>query len=209
MWHSLTPRPTRPALVLLLCLLALLTAACDSSASTSGGPIPRPTATSVPATATTAPGSATATPSGILVKVFFSKHPETDNNPVAVFPVNRVSPDTGVIKYAITQLIAGPTASEKASGYYTPLTAALTGASNCGGPDFQVARDVRGTTPEVGTVTLRFCRTVSLAGDLTGSVIAAEITQTILQFPNNTKVVILTKDGSCFNDLSGRNNCLS
>jgi hypothetical protein len=210
MRHPLTPRLTHPALVLLACLLALLTAACDSSASTSGGPTPRPaTATNAPATATTAPGSATATPAGILVKVFFSKHPETDNNPVAVFPVNRVSPDTGVIKFAITQLIAGPTASEKASGYYTPLTAALTGLSNCGGPDFQVARDVRGTTPEVGTVTLRFCRTVSLAGDLTGGVIAAEITQIILQFPNNTKVVILTKDGGCFNDLSGRNNCLS
>ena len=72
MWHPLTPRPTRPALVLLLCLLALLTAACDSSASTNGGPAPRPaTATSAPATATTAPGSATATPTGILVKVFF------------------------------------------------------------------------------------------------------------------------------------------
>jgi hypothetical protein len=210
MRHPLTPRLTHPTLVLLACLLALLTAACDSSASTSAGPTPRPaTATSVPATMTTAPGSATATPAGILVKVFFSKHPETDNNPVAVFPVNRVSPDTGVIKFAITQLIVGPTASEKASGYYTPLTAALTGASTCGGPDFQVARDVRGTTPEVGTVTLRFCRTVSLSGDLTGGVIAAEITQTILQFPNNTKVVILTKDGGCFNDLSGRNNCLS
>ncbi len=204
------PRPTRPALVLLVGPLALLTAACESSASTSGGPTPRrATATTAPATATTAPTSATATPTGIPVKVFFSKHPETDSNPVAVFPVNRVSPDTGVIKFAITQLIAGPTASEQAAGYYTPLTAALTGASNCGGPDFQVTRDVRGTTPEIGTVTLRFCRTVSLSGDLTGGVIAAEITQTILQFPNNTKVVILTRDGACFNDLSGRNNCLS
>lgn len=208
MRHPLASRPAHLALVLLACLLALLTAACDSSASTSGGPTPRP-ATSVPATAIATPASATATPTGILVKVFFSKHPETDNNPVAVFPVNRVSPDTGVIKYAITQLIAGPTASETASGYYTPLTAALTGPSNCGGPDFQVARDVRGSTPEIGTVTLRFCRIVSLSGDLTGGVIAAEITQTILQFPNNTKVVILTKDGGCFNDLSGRNNCLS
>lgn len=206
----LTPRPTRSALVLLVGLLALLTAACESSASTSGGPTPRPaTATTAPATATTAPTSATATPAGIPVKVYFSKHPETDSNPVAVFPVNRVSPDTGVIKFAITQLIAGPTASERTAGYYTPLTTALTGASTCGGPDFQVTRDVRGTTPEVGTVTLRFCRTVSLSGDLTGGVIAAEITQTILQFPNNTKVVILTKDGGCFNDLSGRNNCLS
>lgn len=210
MRSRLSPCLTRLTLVLLICLLALLTAACDSSASTSGGPTTRPaTATRATATATTASASATATPAGVPVKVFFSKHPETDSNPVAVFPVNRVSPDTGVIRYAITQLIAGPTASEKSSGYYTPLTAALTGASNCGGPDFQVARDVRGATPEVGTVTLRFCRTVSLSGDLTGGVIAAEITQTILQFPNNAKVVILTKDGGCFNDLSGRNNCLS
>lgn len=161
-----------------------------------------PTATSAAtATATTAPGGGGGGTSGYPVQVYFSKHPESDANPSTVVPVSRTSPDLGVATYAVKQLLAGPTASEAAAGYYTELPASLSGPSTCGGPDFQIT--ISGTTS-----TLRFCRATSLAGDLTGARIQAQITKTLLQFPNVNKAVILNKDGNCFNDLSGMNACL-
>jgi hypothetical protein len=54
---------------------------------------------------------------------------------------------------------------------------------------------------------LRFCRTVSLPGDLSGGRIAAQVNSTLTQFSTIKKVQILEKDGHCFDDLSGQNNC--
>jgi hypothetical protein len=189
-----------------MALVALIVAGCSSSSGT--GSTPTATSTVPAVTATTAPATTTATPGGYPVRVYFSRHPDTDNNPAAVFPVNRTSPNLQVATYSIQQLIAGPTASEAAAHYFTPLTSSLTGSSNCGGPDFQITLDMKGTTPETGTATLRFCRTTQLAGDLTGGIITAEINATLKQFPTIHKVVILNSNGSCFDDLSGQNLCL-
>lgn len=190
-------------------LATLLVAACSSSSpsaqstNTPGGvasvttkPQPNPTATAT-------------SPSGPYpVLVYFSRHPDSDNDPTKVFAVQRQSPTLGVATFAINQLIAGPTAAEQSQGLYTPLPESLTGSSNCGGADFKITLDHRGTKPETGTATLQFCRTTSLAGDLTGPRIKAEITKTLTQFSNIKQVVILTKDGACFDDLSGQNACL-
>jgi hypothetical protein len=215
------PHKSRRAIQLLalavVAAVALAVAACSSSSgtgSTPGGTGSTPTATSAPPTPTTGATAtpttgATATPSGYPVKVYFSKHPESDSNPAAVFPVNRVSPTLQVATYASAQLIAGPTASEHSAGYYTPLTSVLTGSSNCGGPDFQITLNMKGSTPEAGTATFKFCRATSLPGDLTGGVIRAEINKTLLQFSTIHKVVILDSTGHCFDDLSGLNACLS
>jgi hypothetical protein len=187
-------RAARPAR-LGAALAALALVGCGASSTVVNVPtatVPPPTATAVPPTATT---------TSYPVKVFFSRHPETDSNVNAVFPVNRVSPTLGVGTYAIQQLIAGPTASEAASGYFTELTASLTGASNCGGSDFTYT-----ISGNVGT--LKFCKQTQLAGDLTGARIQAEIVATLTQFPNVTKVIILTSSGHCFNDLSGADMCL-
>lgn len=185
-------------------LVCLLSAACTSTSTTHGSP----TATSASAaTATTAP--ATATGSGIPVLVYFSKHPDSDSNPSAVFPVNRTAPDLHVATYAMTQLIAGPSASESAAGYYTPISTIFSGTSNCGGADFVITLNMKGSTPEQGTATLQFCRATQLPGDLTGSYIKAEITKTLTQFPTIQRVVILTQNGSCFDDMRGGNLCLS
>ncbi|MEO7001206.1 MAG: GerMN domain-containing protein [Ktedonobacterales bacterium] len=194
--------------------LTILTACSSGSGSSSGsggGSSGSATATATTATATTAPAAtATTAPSSgpYPVKVFFSKHPQTDSNVNAVFAVQRQSPTLGVATFAIQQLIAGPTTAESSQGYFTELPASLSGASNCGGADFVITLNHKGTTPDTGTATLQFCRTTQLAGDLTGGRIAAEITATLTQFPSTQHVVILTKDGSCFNDLSGANMCL-
>src|SRR5262249_15465760 len=141
--------------------------------------------------------------------VYFSKHPDADSNPAAVFAVARTSPTLGVATFAIGQLLAGPTASERAEGYFTELSGALSGASNCGGADFRVPLNTRGTHAETGTATLQFCRTLAIPGELAGGRMAAEMENTLRQFSNITNVVILTQSGACFNDLSGLNRCLS
>lgn len=181
-------------------LLALLLAGCTAT-----GVITTPTNTASPSASATATTAATATvPTNIPVKVYFSKHPETDSNITAVFPVNRTSPTIGVATYAMQQLIQGPTASEAASGYFTELTASLTGASNCGGPDFTYT--INNATH---TGTLQFCKQTQLAGDMVGPRIKAEINATLTQFPNVTKVIILNSSGHCFDDLQGADSCLT
>lgn len=136
--------PVRRARPIALGTLFLIMAACGNTGGTGGAATP----TAPPPPAPTA--AATTTPSGYAVKVYFSKHPESDSNFNAVFPVNRISPTLGVGTFAIKQLIAGPTSAEAAAGLYTELTAGLTGTSNCGGPDFTY------TINTTHTGTLRF-----------------------------------------------------
>ena len=202
-------RPARSlALGLLVALFALSACAPTSPGSDGGGGSGDATPTTVAPTATTAPAATKA--SGTPVLVYFSKHPDSDNDVNAVFSRSRVSPDLGVAKFSLQQLIAGPLASEKAAGYYTDLPTSLSGASNCGGANFLLYPDHKGTTtPAPGTMTIKFCRSMQLAGDLTGARITAEITKTMLQFSNIKHVIILTRDGGCFNDFKGDNACLN
>ncbi len=195
------------ALTLALGAFILLTA-CDVTTATQ-----QQTPTATLAATATAAASPTSSGSGTEVKVFFSKHPETDSNVSAVFPVKRVAPDLKVATYAIQQLVAGPTASEKAAGYFTELTTSLTGASNCGGADFQITLnthiDPKTGTPstQTGTAVLKFCRATQLAGDLVGPRIKAQLNATLTQFPTITKTQILTSSGHCFDDASGQDIC--
>src|SRR2546430_2716395 len=52
------------------------------------------------------------------VKVFFSKAPQSLNDPTAVFPVARVSTTIAVGSFAVQLLIAGPTLGEREIGYF-------------------------------------------------------------------------------------------
>ncbi len=191
------PRERRPRSLLvgaLLTLLVLLVAACGGSN-------------------TTGPG-ATGSPTSVTVQVFFSKHPETDANLTAVFAVTRTTVASTTLDQAtvaVKQLIIGPTGAESSSGYFTDLTrfVAAADASNCGGADFTLALDKRGTTSETGTATLQFCRTLSLGGIGDDARIGSELQATLTQFANIRVAVILTKAGDCFGDLSGQNRCLT
>lgn len=164
------------------------------------------------ATATAPSGAPTATASpttgGIPVLVYFSKHPESENNFAAVFSVQRTSPDQGVATFAIKQLILGPSPAEQATGLYTELTAALSGTSTCGGADFTIMLDKKGGTAEQGTATLKFCRPTPTAGIGADARIKAEIDKTLRQFSTIHKTVILTSTGHCFGDESGMDICL-
>jgi hypothetical protein len=145
---------------------------------------------------------------GYPVKVYFSRHPASDENPAAVFPVRRISPMRAVATFAIGQLLVGPTRAEATSGYYTALAGIFHGPSTCGRAAFRIVLNTRGTIVEHGTTTLQFCRRTMIAGVGTAVRISSEITKTLTQFPSIKRVVILDYRGDCFSDLSARNLCL-
>ena len=149
------------------------------------------------------------------IKVFFSRSPGSLNtNPSAVYPVDRVSPTIAVGTFSLQLLIAGPTLSERNAGYFTELNTLLSGPSSCsaplpvGGPDFTLTLNMKGSVPETGTATVKFCRIISSPGIGTDARVTAEINATLKQFSNIKKVVILTNDGHCFGDGSGKDLCL-
>jgi hypothetical protein len=145
---------------------------------------------------------------GYPVKVYFSKHPQSDQNATAVFAVRRISPTLAVAAFTIGQLVVGPTRTETKAGYYSALAGLLHGPSDCGGPAVRIMLNRRGTTVEPGTATVRFCRR-SMSGGIFDDVrVRSEISRTLTQFPSIKRVVILNKFGQCFGDLSGRNTCL-
>ncbi|MEV0148189.1 MULTISPECIES: GerMN domain-containing protein [unclassified Nonomuraea] len=133
------------------------------------------------------------------VKVYFSKG---HGIPGKVVAVTRKAPDQGVARFAVRQLITGPTKAERGRGLHSELTGKLRGRSNCGS-DFAIKI-------KNGTATLRFCRTV--VGDGIGSDARAlrTIDKTLKQFSGVRKVVTLDKKGRCLFDQSGSGrSCLT
>lgn len=139
--------------------------------------------------------------SGIPVYVFFSRHPESDDDFTAVFPVGRNSPHLGVGRFAQERLIAGPTPEERAAGHFSELGEMLSGPSDCGGPDFTLGL-------QDGLATVRFCRAAVSAGIGQDARVTSQIRATLLQFPTVRRVRLLSSDGNCLFDQSGLNVCL-
>lgn len=199
---------TRPRMVrisFMATLLATLALGLTACALTTTPSSPTPTSTTATATPTTG---------GTLIKVYFSKDPDSLTTYGPVFPVDRVSPSADLKTYALQMLIAGPTTEERAQGYFSELNSILTGSSQCwaphpvGGPDFTVTMNMKGTTPEQGTVTVKFCRQTQSGGIGTDARITFEVNATLKQFSDVKKVVILTIDNNCFGDESTQNFCL-
>jgi hypothetical protein len=205
------PRYLTFIIICSLTLCAFLLSACSGNLPASSGNL----STSV-STASTVQASTASTATSYPVKVFFSRYPESvSTNFSTVYPVDRISPTIAVGTFALQLLIAGPTLSEQQTGYFTELNTMLSGPSNCssprpvGGPDFTLALDKKGTVTEPGTATVKFCRSLNSPGIGADARVKAEITATLTQFANIKSVVILTKDGHCFGDESGKDLCLS
>jgi hypothetical protein len=139
------------------------------------------------------------TPATYPVSVYFSKHPDSDDDPGKTFAVKRTSPDIGVAKYAIAEILKGPNANEISEGYFT--TVALRDATSvCSGQDFTVViKD--------GTATLKFCRPFDHRGVVADGQADSELKATLKQFSSVNKVVILNWQDNCEFDLSGQNLC--
>ncbi|MEV4219991.1 GerMN domain-containing protein [Nonomuraea sp. NPDC049725] len=128
---------------------------------------------------------------GTTVKVYFS----TGNGfPGKVVAVKRIAPHSGVARFAVEQLIKGPTAAEHRRGLRSELGKQIRGRSDCGA-DFSL-------TIKSGTATLRFCRTVWGNGVGGDARILRTIDATLKQFRSVKKVVTLDKKGRCLFDMS-------
>lgn len=134
------------------------------------------------------------------VSIYFSKRPDSDNDPSKVFPVSRNSPDLGTGKYSITELLKGPSKQEQAEGYFTTVRLRLDD-SNCNNQDFTF-------NIQDSIATLRFCRNFDHLGVVADGQAESSIKATLNQFSTVKKVVILNKDNECEFDLSGMNLCL-
>lgn len=169
--------------------------------SSSVNPTPTPTH-SIPtptASSTTQPSPTPTEISNIALKVYFSKHPDSDSDFDAVFAVDRVSVNSGVAKFAFKALLDGPTDAEKAQNLFTSWL--LSGQSDCGADGFTV-------TINGDKATVRLCRDYSSSGVGQDARAQAEGDATLKQFSNIKDVVYLNKSGNCLFDLSGQNLCL-
>lgn len=151
-----------------------------------------------PPAATSGGNSAPPGQTSYEVKVYFGKHPDSDDDPTKVFPVTRTGKDLGLAKFALEQLIAGPTPAEKTAGYYSSVK--LLGASNCEGEDFTI-------TIISGKATVKFCKQVEALGVIADGRATVQLETTLKQFSTVNKVVLLTKDNNCLFDESGLDRC--
>ncbi|MCC7371246.1 MAG: GerMN domain-containing protein [Chloroflexi bacterium] len=135
------------------------------------------------------------------IAVFFSKRPESDADFSAVFPVSRMADDAGVARHAMLALLQGPTADERAQGYFSEVGAMLVGPSTCGGERFTL-RIVD------GAATLKLCQQPRSAGIGQDARARSAIEATLRQFPTVQRVTLLSADGDCLFDESGENRCL-
>ena len=119
------------------------------------------------------------------VKVFFPVTESSD--PTTVKSVWRNTSSPGVAKFALTQLLAGPTSSEKQQGL-TSITP-LTGSSNCG-QDFTISIDE-------GTAFVQFCRKMNHYGIADSVRMTSAIVETLQQFSTVAEVSILDQNGNC------------
>jgi len=130
------------------------------------------------------------------LKVYFPKTNSSEFG--AVEPVWRRTANIGVARFAIEQLLAGPTASEQNQGLRDAFN--LSGSSNCG-EDFQIEIENR-------VARLQFCRQLTYGGVGDVASMTYAIENTLQQFASVDKVIILDRSGNCWGDESGANNCL-
>ena len=131
--------------------------------------------------------------------MYYSKSPESYDDPTKTYPVDRRSPDLGVAKYVIKQLLIGPTVTELGLGYFSDVKL-RSDVSTCEGEDFTISIDNN-------VATLQFCRTFDAIGTMSDARAQEEINASLLQFDTIKKVIILSKTGDCQFDASGLNLC--
>lgn len=131
------------------------------------------------------------------VQVFFPVFPAANDDFTQVAPVWRTTRGAGVARFAVEQLIAGPTATEQRQGL-RPVVA-FQGSSTC-------RRDFTLSISN-GVARLQFCRQVISGGVGDDARLRSAIAATLQQFSTVNDVVILNPDGSCFGDMSGENRC--
>ncbi|HEY9632332.1 MAG TPA: GerMN domain-containing protein [Coleofasciculaceae cyanobacterium] len=145
------------------------------------------------------PSSLTNTVRLNTVKVFFPKQPRSNNDLSYVESVSRTTGSQSLARFAVEQLIAGPTRDERQKGFAGAIQ--LRGSSNCAS-DFKLSISQ-------GVARTQFCRTIVSAGVGDDARIKSSLTATLKQFKSVQSVIILDEKGNCFGDMSGENRCLN
>ncbi len=156
-------------------------------------------ASSLPSTSTAVPGVASNKARLNRVNVFLPKQPKSNNNFSYVEPVSRTTASQSLARFAVEQLIAGPTKDESQKGFVRAIQ--LKGSSNCAS-DFNLSISN-------GTARVQLCRTIASAGVGDDARAKSSLTATLKQFSTVQSVIILDRNGNCFGDMSGENRCLS
>ncbi len=155
-------------------------------------------ASSLPSTSTAVPGVASNKARLNTVKVFLPKQ-QSNNNFSYVEPVSRTTASQSLARFAVEQLIAGPTKDESQKGFVRAIQ--LKGSSNCAS-DFNLSISN-------GTARVQLCRTIASAGVGDDARAKSSLTATLKQFSSVQSVIILDRNGNCFGDMSGENRCLN
>ncbi|MCL1463437.1 GerMN domain-containing protein [Argonema galeatum] len=132
------------------------------------------------------------------VKVFFPNYSRNTTDLGHVEPVLRTTQRRDLSRFAIEQLIVGPTSNETRMGFIKPIQ--FRGSSNCGS-DFTLSISS-------GVARIKFCKIIPSAGIGDDARVTSSIKATLKQFSTVKSVIILTKEGDCLGDMSGENLCL-
>ena len=133
------------------------------------------------------------------VQVFFSKNPESNRDSSAVFPVARVTNGKSPGNVAMSELIIGPTAQEKAEGFMGGFQ--LAGDSNCEGKDFVLKQDSE------ENVTLQLCRKISSASKLVQQQYRSQIVTTLSTLTSAENITLYDNEGNCLFALNTSPSC--
>ncbi len=133
------------------------------------------------------------------VKVFFPKTPNSNTDFTYVESVWRTTTNEGIARFAIEELLEGPTDNESSKGFINAVQ--LSGSSNCG-EDFTLSISQ-------GVAKLKFCKTVVSRGVGDDARAISAVQATLKQFSTVQSVIVLDRDGNCLGDQSGQNLCLT
>jgi hypothetical protein len=154
-----------------------------------------PTPTGTPTPSATSTDGSTVTVTKGEVNIFFTKDPESYNEPGNVFWFTRQTKRKDAGHYVIESLVTGPGTDLTSQGYFTPIK--LSGTSNCGGKDFTLQID------SSRKAVVKFCKTLDISGvpntkNYRDAVtrIKSVVSEGLKQFPEVGEVAIQKADGS-------------
>jgi hypothetical protein len=172
------------------------TPAVTETPAVSVNPTVTPTVTAVTPSVTP-----TVVPTGTALQIYFGKpSAEDDYNTLVSVPRYTSATGSDQFPFIISQIMAGPTADEKATGITGILT--LSGTSTCSGSSFQYSRSG-------STLTLKFCKFINYVqnagsgGAYAGLSLAAfdrvynALSQSLM-INGVTTLVVKQSDNTCF-----------
>lgn len=166
-------------------------------------PAPEPTPTQDPEptpTPVTPPGAEpvyTAPTDATKIHLYYPKSPETDTNPAQLVAAARTKPESNVTNYAISEVMSGPNAEERAAGY--KRTWSFTGTSTCSNKTYKYS---------ISGSLLRIDLCKEYSGSAPEQLIDA-LKVSLSQVSSVRRVAIITPGGACLGKAAGDMSCLN